>query len=300
MRSASASAADSPASPARSPTMSRAGGPSSRAQAPSKTPRARSASMMTSTSCSTVMSGVRRWISGSLGRLIGRVDAGEVLQLALPRLAVEALGIASFALGERRVDEDLHELVALQALARQPSLGAERRDERDQHDQAGIGHQVGRLDHAPDVLDPVGVGEAQVPVQAMADIVAIQRVGVPAERQQPLLDAVGDRRLARAREAGEPQDGRAMSLDRRPCGLVDGEIVPAEIGGAAQREADHAGADRRIADAGRSARSCRSRGSRRRCRRAPPGRAPGWRSRFRSSPVAWRPCAGRCRCRADA
>ena len=113
---------------------------------------------------------------------------------------------------------------AVQALARQPPFGAERRDERDQHDQPGIGDQMGRLDDAPDVLDPVGVGEAEIPVQAMADIVAVQRVGVPAKRQQPLLDVVGDRRLARAGQPGEPQDGRAMSLDRRPRGLVDGEV----------------------------------------------------------------------------
>ena len=104
--------------------------------------------------------------------------------------------------------------------ARHPPLRAERRDEAHQHDQAGIDHQPGDLGDAADVLDAVLVGEAQVLVEAVADVVAVEQEGVVAERVQPLLDQVGDRRLARARQAGEPQAARHLApccARARPC-----------------------------------------------------------------------------------
>ena len=83
-----------------------------------------------------------------------------------------------------------------------------------QHDQAGIGHQLGDLGDAADVFDAVGVGEAEVAVQAVADIVAIEQIGVAAERVQLLFDEVGDRRFAGAGKAGEPQHGGLLALHR--------------------------------------------------------------------------------------
>ena len=41
---------------------------------------------------------------GILGRLVGRVDAGEALQLAAACPRVEAFGVTLFALGQRRGD----------------------------------------------------------------------------------------------------------------------------------------------------------------------------------------------------
>src|SRR5258708_23242021 len=46
---------------------------------------------------------------GRLRRLVGRIDAGEVPELAGACLAVEALGIAPLAFGECGVDEEFHE-----------------------------------------------------------------------------------------------------------------------------------------------------------------------------------------------
>jgi nitroreductase len=56
---------------------------------------------------------------GVLGRLVGRVDAGEIADQALAGLAVEALGVAPLRLLERRVHEHLDEL-ALAHAARAP------------------------------------------------------------------------------------------------------------------------------------------------------------------------------------
>ena len=65
----------------------------------------------------------------------------------------------------------------------------------------GIDEQLRRFRHAADVLDAVGIGEAEIVVEAVADIVAVEQVGVAALAEQPLLDEIGDRRFARAREA---------------------------------------------------------------------------------------------------
>ena len=65
-------------------------------------------------------------ISGSFGRFVGAVDAGEVLELARARLLVEALHVARLGHGERRVDEDLDELALGQHRADHLALGAER------------------------------------------------------------------------------------------------------------------------------------------------------------------------------
>ena len=148
-------------------------------------------------------------------RLVGRVDAGEMLDLARPRLLVEALRVALLDDVERRVDEDLEELAGADQLARHPPLRAERRDEGDEHDQPGVDEELRRLGDAADVLDAVGVGEAEVAVEAVADVVAVEQVGVAAHQVELLLDEVGDGRLAGAGEAGEPQDARLLALERR-------------------------------------------------------------------------------------
>jgi hypothetical protein len=46
------------------------------------------------------------------------------------------------------------------------------------HDQAGVGHQLRHLGDAADVLHAVGVGEAEIAVEPVADIVAVEDVGV--------------------------------------------------------------------------------------------------------------------------
>ena len=133
-----------------------------------------------------------------LWRLEGAVDAGEILDLAAAGAGVEALGVARFADLERRIDVDFGELDVAGDFAGQPPLVAEGRDERDEDDEPGIGHQPRHFGDAADVLDALGLGEAEVLVEAVPDIVAVEDVGVPAFGGEPLLDEVGDGRLARA------------------------------------------------------------------------------------------------------
>ena len=134
-------------------------------------------------------------------RFVGRIDAGEVLDRAAERPGVEALRVAPGAFLEGRVDEDLDEFALGHQFARHAPLGAERRDEGDDDDQPGVGHQPRHFGDAADVLDAVLVGEAEVAVQAVADIVAVEDVGVAARGVQLLFEQVGDRRLAGAGQA---------------------------------------------------------------------------------------------------
>ena len=58
------------------------------------------------------------------------------------------------------------------------------------------------------------VGEAEILVEAVADVVAVEHQRVDAARVQLRLDEIGDGRFAGAGEAGEPQDRRALMLER--------------------------------------------------------------------------------------
>ena len=62
------------------------------------------------------------------GRFIWRIDAGEVLEFAAPRLFVEALRITLFGLRERSVDEYFKEF-ARSHKDRAPGVSSERNGE---------------------------------------------------------------------------------------------------------------------------------------------------------------------------
>jgi hypothetical protein len=67
------------------------------------------------------------------------------------------------------------------------------------------------LSDTPDVLLSVLGREAKVFVQAEADVVAIESVGLETEVEEVLLEGNGDGGLARGRETSEP-DGGALLL----------------------------------------------------------------------------------------
>ena len=128
------------------------------------------------------------------------------------------------------------------------ALGAERRDERGDDDQAGIGHQLRHLADAADILDAIGIGEAEILVEPVADIVAIQQEGVAVHSRQLLLDDVGDGRFARARKAGEPQHGRLLVLEPGMMLAADVCGLPVDVLRTAQREVKHPRRDGGVAD----------------------------------------------------
>ena len=108
---------------------------------------------------------------------------------------------------------DLEELFRTDNLPGGPTLGPERRDKRNKHDEPRIHKQLRCLCHAPDILDPVCIREAKIAVEAMPDIIAVQQIGVTPRKRQLALHNIGNGGLARTRKTGEPKDDRLLPLE---------------------------------------------------------------------------------------
>lgn len=76
----------------------------------------------------------------------------------------------------------------------------ERRDKTGDADQPGIGEQFGHLSDSTDVLLAVQGGEAQVLVEAVANVVSVQRVAGDGVGQQVLLQSKTNGGLASTRQ----------------------------------------------------------------------------------------------------
>ena len=147
------------------------------------------------------------------GGLVRGVDPGEIEEFAPPCLFEQALGIVGFGHGQRGIDEDLDELAWPDTGASKVTLGSEGRDERGDDDEAGVDHETGHFGGATDVLYPVGIGEPQVLVEAVADVVAVQEIGVAPQLVELALDDVGDGGLSCSREPGEPDEHGTLPLE---------------------------------------------------------------------------------------
>src|SRR3546814_21133536 len=104
------------------------------------------------------------------------------------------------------------------------------------------------LADAADILDPVGLGEAEVAVEPVPDIVAVEQEAVAVHPVELFLDEVGDRRLARARQAGEPEQRGALVLEVRAHAAADIGRLPMDILRPAPAEVPTARRDRRVGD----------------------------------------------------
>ena len=65
-------------------------------------------------------------------------------------------------------------------------------------DQAGVGHELGDFRDAADVFHAILGREAEVGVQPVPDVVAVEDVDVHGEVEELALERVGDRGFARA------------------------------------------------------------------------------------------------------
>jgi hypothetical protein len=93
---------------------------------------------------------------------VSRINAREIDEETLSRLAVKAFGVSALALLQRRVHEDFEEFTFGKQFARHLALGAEWRNEGYNYDQAGFHHQLGNLRYAPNILNAVSIREAKV------------------------------------------------------------------------------------------------------------------------------------------
>lgn len=146
-------------------------------------------------------------------------DASKLLDLASAGLFVEALGVALLRNLEGHVDKDFDKgdglvaaLVGLDVqLARKIAVGAVGRDEGGDGDGGRVGKELGDLADAADVLVAVGLGEAQVLVEAEAHVVAVEAVGGEAQVEEVLLEGGGDGGFARGGEARQPDCEAALA-----------------------------------------------------------------------------------------
>src|SRR3954453_11822214 len=80
----------------------------------------------------------------------------------------------------------------------------------------------------------------------MTNIIAIEQERMPASRRQLLLHQVGDGRLARAGQAGEPQHSRTLALELGVGFAADVEVLAVDVEGPPKREMQHPARDGRI------------------------------------------------------
>src|SRR6185369_364920 len=166
---------------------------------------------------------------GLLGRLVRRRDAGELGDLAGACLLVEALRIALLALVELALGVDLDEAAFGHRLARDLAIGAIRRDERRDVDDACIRKQRGHFADAANVFGAIGGREAEILVEAVADVVAIEHEAAHAALPQCLFHEVCDRGLARSGKPGQPHGKAAVAVDGFALVAGNGRLVPNNV-----------------------------------------------------------------------
>ena len=168
---------------------------------------------------------------GSFRGFVGAGDAGEFLDLPRPCFGVEAFGVAGFADLEISGAEHLEEVTVLHQVPGLVPVCTEGRHKGGQHDHARIQEQLGHFTDAADVLLTVGIGEAQVFAEAVADVVAIQHIGGESSLEQGCVDGIGQGALAGAGESGEPKNGAAVTALLRALVAAHGGLMPGDVGG---------------------------------------------------------------------
>jgi len=143
---------------------------------------------------------------GIVGLLEGVVDPREVLEIARFGLLVETLRVAAGTLldGALHVDED--ELpVGLDDVTGLP-LGLAKRRDHPGDDRDVVAVEQLRDEGRPAVVDaPFLLGESEVRVEVLPDLVAVEVLDLVVAIPDVLFEATRQRRLARRRPAHEPE-----------------------------------------------------------------------------------------------
>jgi len=175
------------------------------------------------------------------GLLIRRANPRELGDLALSRLLVQALWIPLLRDINRHVNPYLDERHALLAagalrlvqLPRQVAVRTVRADEARDSDGARIGEEFGHLGDAADVLLAVLGREAEVLVEAEADVVAVEAVGIEVDgtAEERLFEGDGDGGFATGAEPREPDRQALLAAERGPDGRGYGGGMVGDVAG---------------------------------------------------------------------
>ena len=104
-------------------------------------------------------------------------------------------------------------------------------------------HQLGHFANPANILDTIHLGESQVPVEPVANVITVQHQRVHTARMQFRFHKVGDSRLAGAGQAREPQHRRFVVHQSTTLGLADSDGLMVNVCCTPQGEIDHSGCD---------------------------------------------------------
>ena len=177
-----------------------------------------------------LLAGVDLQLGGVRG-FVGAGDASEFLDLPRPCLGVEAFGVAGFADLKIGGAEPLQKVTVLHQASGLVPVSAEGGNKGGEHDHARIQEQLGHFTDAADVLLTVGIGEAQVFAEAVANVVPVQHIGGEPPLEQSGVHGIGQGALAGAGESGEPEDGAAVTALFGALLTADRGFMPGDVGG---------------------------------------------------------------------
>ena len=100
-----------------------------------------------------------------------------------------------------------------------------------------------------DVLDSVCLRKAEVLVETVTHVGAIEDARMAAHRMKPFLHQVSNGGLPRARETRQPNDTRPLMLDGGARRLVHIDMLEVDVVRTAKREMQHSGANSLVTDA---------------------------------------------------
>lgn len=124
---------------------------------------------------------------------VGRVNSGELGDFAIASALVEAFDIARLAGCKWRIDIDFKELDAAFKcdFTCAPTIGLIGGDECSDDDESGVCHEFCDFGDAPDVFGAVFMRKAEICVQAMAYVVAVEHVDLIAEIEEFAFEVSG-------------------------------------------------------------------------------------------------------------
>src|SRR5581483_956673 len=121
------------------------------------------------------------------------------------------------------------------------AVGAVGGNERGDADDAGVGEEFSDLADAADVFLAVPGREAEIGIQAVADVVAVEDVGVLAGVEEFAFEFGGDGGLARAGKAGEPDHAAGVVIAQGALAGVDLAVAPVDVAALVQAVGGAAG-----------------------------------------------------------
>jgi hypothetical protein len=127
-------------------------------------------------------------------------------------LLVETLGIPTLALGEIALHVDLEKSAFRHEAPGKGAVNCIGGDESREHDVSQVVQERGNFRNASDVLRTVVVGEAEIAVETVTEVVTVQACNADVALEELPFNRGGERGLAGSRESGEPDDERRVAI----------------------------------------------------------------------------------------